>query len=255
VQSIPVNPGLQPEFEERIIEQGPRHTVKTDGRGITCKVFRDETDSMPHFLDFPIKDRETYLPFKERLQPLLEDRIRKDLDDIAEKTRNRNYILAVMAGSTAGYIRDLMGFEGFSIALCMQPELIDEILEDFRTLYCAIARNLTEKLTLDCVVWWEDIAFKTGPITPPEFFHNKCGPVYRSVMDIYRNQGGVRHSWVDCDGDNRLLVPTWRDNGVDIIFPLEVNAGARGTPLFSRQSRLRQCLIHRSNQGLEALPV
>jgi hypothetical protein len=239
VKNVPVNASIQPYFKEKIIARNARHTIKTDGRGITCKVFTDGADSIPHFLDFPIKDHQTYIPFKKRLAPLLDQRIKVDLSDIAEKTRNRNYILAVLSGSTAGYIRDLMGFEGFATAIYLQPGLIEEILDDFKRMYCALAHALSSKLSIDCVVWWEDIAFKTGPIAPPDFFYAKCGPVYKAVMDIYRTKGGAMHSWVDCDGDNRLLVPTWLDNGVDIIFPLEVNAGVHPEALRKKHDAVR----------------
>lgn len=239
LKHVPVNTGFQPQFEEKIIHRGPRHTIMTDARGITCKVFTDGADSIPHFLDFPIKDRESYAPFKERLKPLSDGRIPVDLIDVAEKTRNRNYVLSVMSGSTAGYLRDLMGFEGFATAIYLQPDLIDEILQDFERLYCALAHTLASRLSIDCIVWWEDIAFKTGPIVPPEFFYNKCGSVYKSVMEIYRSKAGVKHSWVDCDGDNRLLVPTWTDNGVDIVFPLEVNAGVHPEELRKQYDGVR----------------
>ncbi|MBD3240783.1 MAG: hypothetical protein GF331_09380 [Chitinivibrionales bacterium] len=223
-RGVSVNSGLLEHFPVEIVERTDRHTVMYDGRRIKCKVFTDGTDTIPHYLDFPIKDRETYQPFKERFLPELHRRIPDTIDDIARQTRDRNYLLQLFAGSTAELIRDLMGFEGFSIGICMQPELIDEFLGDLGELYEAVAREVVRHLEIDLVAWWEDIAFKTGPIVPPDFFREKCGPVYKRAMDIYRVHG-TQYSYVDCDGDNRLLVPTWLENGVNIIFPLEVNAG------------------------------
>jgi hypothetical protein len=232
-RGIGVNSGLLEHFPVEVVERTERYTVMYDSRRIKCHVFTDGTDTIPHYLDFPIKDRESYLPFKERFLPEVHKRIPKDIATIAEKTRNRNYVTQLFAGSTAGLIRDLMGFEGFSIGICMQPELIDEFLSDLGDLYEAVAREVVKHLEVDLVAWWEDIAFKTGPIVPPDFFYGKCGPVYKRAMDIYRAHG-TTHSYVDCDGDNRLLVPTWLDNGVDIIFPLEVNAGVHPESLRKR---------------------
>jgi len=223
-KSIWADSNIRPGFPDEIIEKSDRYTVMYDWRRVKCQVFTDGTDTIPHYLDFPIKDRKSYLPFKERFLPKLHERIPADIARIAQSVRGRNYVLTSFAGSTAGWIRDLMGFEGFSIATCMQPELIDEILEDLAVLFNAIAAELTKHLTVDLVAWWEDIAFKNGPIVPPDFFMSKCGPVYKRAMDVYRAHG-TRFSYVDCDGDNRLLVPAWLDNGVNIIFPLEVNAG------------------------------
>ncbi|MBD3419910.1 MAG: hypothetical protein GF398_07320 [Chitinivibrionales bacterium] len=215
---------LLPVFEEEIIEQNERYTIKYDRRRVKCKVFTDGKDTIPHYLDFPVKDKESYQMIKQRLIHDFEHRIPENIQEIAAKVKDRNYMLSVFGGSTAGRIRDLMGFEGFSIAQCIQPELIDEILGDMKLLYTSVAHLICQYIQPDLVAWWEDIAFKTGPIVPPEFFYEKCGPVLKSAMDVYRG-AGTQFSYVDCDGDNRLLVPTWLDHGVNIIFPLEVNAG------------------------------
>jgi len=237
-RGLGVNSGLLEWFPEEIIEKTDRYTIKYDGRRIKCQVFTDGTDTIPHYLDFPIKDRQTYLPFKERFRPEVSRRIPANIAEVAQKVRNRNYVLQLYGGSTAGWMRDLMGFEGFSIGICMQPELIDEFVADLGDQFEAIAREVTKYLQVDLIAWWEDIAFKTGPIVPPDFFYNKCGPAYKRAMDIYRAHG-TKHAYVDCDGDNRLLVPTWLDHGVDIIFPLEVNAGVHPENLRGRYPKIR----------------
>jgi uroporphyrinogen decarboxylase len=235
---LAVNSNIEPFFDEEIIEQDEKYTVKYDGRRVKCHVFTDGTDTIPHYLDYPIKDRRSYLPFKERFLPMLEKRIPKDIAAMGEAAKDRNYILEMFAGSTAGWIRDTMGFEGFSIGLCMQPELIEEILDDVKTLFTAVAGAITGHIQPDLIAWWEDIAFKNGPIVPPDFFYNKCGPVYKAAMDVY-GAHGTKYGYVDCDGDHRLLVPTWLDNGVNILFPLEVNAGVHPEALRKQYPRIR----------------
>ena len=116
--------------------------------------------------------------------------------------------------------------------------ITDEFLEDLGNLYGAIATEVTKHIELDLIAWWEDIAFKTGPIVPPDFFYNKCGPAYRRAMDVYTAHG-TKYGYVDCDGDNRLLVPTWLDSGVNIIFPLEVNAGVHPEALRGQYPGIR----------------
>jgi uroporphyrinogen decarboxylase len=237
-KSIPIDVFLRPGFDEEIIERTDRYIVKYDGRRVKCQVFADGTDTIPHYLDFPIKDRESYLPFKERFRYAAGSRVPHDIADIARTVRDRNYMLGVFSGSTAGWLRDLMGFEGFSINICMQPDLVDEMLSDLGDLFYNLAVELTQSTDIDIVAWWEDIAFKTGPICSPEWFMEKCGAVYKRTMDVYRAHG-ARHSYVDCDGDNRLLVPTWTSNGVDIIFPLEVNAGVHPESLRKKYPGVR----------------
>ena len=223
-KTIPANTRLNPQFEKEILEDDGEHQIIYDENRIKCEVFSDGTDTIPHYLDFPIKNRETYLPFKKRLVGALEGRVPDNLAQIGQQTRNRNYVLIAPGGSTAGYIRNLMGFEGICLGLYDQPDLINEILDDLCTISCTVARAITEHIEVDLVSWWEDIAYKNGPIVTPTFFNQQCGRMYREVMLIYQ-QRGTKYGYVDCDGDFRKLMPGWLENGVNIMFPLEVNAG------------------------------
>jgi hypothetical protein len=223
-KSVPVNNGLLPLFEEEFVSDDGEHKIIYDTDRVKCQIFSNGKDSIPHYIDFPIKDRKTYLPHKAKLNPLTPGRIPENIAEIGKKVKDRNYVLSVHSGSTAGRIRDWMGFEGICTNLFDQPELLDEILADMKALYTHTAAEVVKYMHIDLVAWWEDIAYKAGPIVTPEFFIEKCGPVYRAVLDIYK-KNGTRFSFVDCDGDFRLLMPAWLNNGVNIMFPLEVNAG------------------------------
>lgn len=223
-KTIPATVGLAPGFKTQVLEDNGRHRIILNHERVKCQVFTDGSDTIPHYIDFPIKDRESYLPFKEHLQPDLTKRIWIDLAKTGEQVKNRNYVLQVYGGSTAGTIRNWMGFEGICLNLYDQPELLDEILEDLGNVSCTVAEAITQHMGVDLVSWWEDIAFKNGPIVTPEFFNQNCGRIIKKVMDVYR-QSGARFGFVDCDGDFRLLMPGWLNNGVNIMFPLEVAAG------------------------------
>jgi uroporphyrinogen decarboxylase len=223
-KTIPAQTRLNPYFEKEIIKDDGEHQIIYDENRIKCEVFSDGTDSIPHYIDFPIKNRETYLPFKERLVGALEGRLPDNLAEIGRQTKDRNYVLVAPGGSTAGYIRNLMGFEGICLGLYDQPELIQEILDDLCAVSCHVAKAITEHIEVDLVSWWEDIAYRSGPIVTPKFFNEQCGRVYGDVMAIYQ-QHGTKYGYVDCDGDFRKIMPGWLNNGVNIMFPLEVNAG------------------------------
>lgn len=223
-KTIPANTRLNPPFEPEILDDDGVHQIIYDESHIKCEIFSDGSDTIPHYLDFPVKDRASYLPFKERLVGALDGRLPDNLAEIGRRTKDRNYVLIAPGGSTAGYIRNLMGFEGICLGIYDQPDLIQEMLDDVCTVSCAVARAITDHIEVDLVSWWEDIAYRSGPIVTPAFFNQRCGKVYGEVMDIYR-QRGTRYGYVDCDGDFRTLMPGWLNNGVNIMFPLEVNAG------------------------------
>jgi uroporphyrinogen decarboxylase len=222
---IPVGPGLHPGFEKEIVERAGRTMIIYDHEHVKCQVFTDGTDTIPHYLEFPVKDLATYRNlFKDRLLPRLEERIPKDIAEIGRKVKDRNYVLSAWGGSAAGWARNWMGFEGICFAIHDQPELLEEMMEDIARLGRSLAEAIVRHMTPDSVSYWEDIAFKTGPIVPPVWYMKSCGPVFRAAMDVFR-KAGTKYAWVDCDGDMKLLVPTWLESGVNIMFPLEVNSG------------------------------
>ncbi len=235
---VPANVLLAPSFEPEVISDDGEHKIIYDSSRVKCEIFSDGKDTIPHYLDYPVKDPKSYKPFKERLQPKLEQRIKMNVKELAGKVKNRNYILEASGGSTAGIIRNWMGFENICLNIYDQPELLDEILEDMSNTSALVAKELTKYLQIDLVIWWEDIAFKNGPIVTPEWFNKKCGKAYKKVMDVYR-AAGTKYGYVDCDGDFRKLVPTWLNNGVNIMFPLEVAAGVHPVTLRKENPGIR----------------
>jgi uroporphyrinogen decarboxylase len=55
----------------------------------------------------------------------------------------------------------------------------------------------------------------------PAVFERKVGPWYRRITDLTR-RGGLDICSLDCDGMIDTLIPTWIENGVNTMFPIEV---------------------------------
>ena len=68
---------------------------------------------------------------------------------------------------------------------------------------------------------WEDICYKNGPLVTPAVFDEKVGPHYKRITGLL-NQYGINIVSLDCDGLIDSLVPTWLNNGVNTMFPIEV---------------------------------
>lgn len=52
-------------------------------------------------------------------------------------------------------------------------------------------------------------------------FEPKVGPHYKRITDLLRRHG-IDLISLDCDGMIDHLIPTWIENGVNVIFPIEV---------------------------------
>jgi hypothetical protein len=52
-------------------------------------------------------------------------------------------------------------------------------------------------------------------------FARKFGPKYRRITELLKSHG-VKFVSLDCDGKIDDLLPVWLENGVNIMFPIEV---------------------------------
>jgi uroporphyrinogen decarboxylase len=80
------------------------------------------------------------------------------------------------------------------------------------------------EVEVDYVLFWEDMAFKTGPLLSPTHFRRYFSPHYRRLIERFR-RSGVRLFMVDSDGNIERLIPLWIETGINILAPFEVDAG------------------------------
>jgi len=221
---VPVNVGLLPAFESRVIEETDRHQIIIGGQGVKCQVHKDGTSSVPHFLDWSLKTPADWSVFKERLDPDNLARYPDDWDEVSNNLNNSSVPVQVSAGSMFGRIRDWMGFENVAIAVMEQPEWIEEMMEHLTRLYTTVLGQAAQHVPIDCAMFWEDMAFKQGPMISPKLFRELMTPRYKRVTDVLK-KAGCEVFIVDCDGDITQLVEHWLAGGVNCMFPLEIAAG------------------------------
>ncbi|MGI6705646.1 MAG: hypothetical protein ACOX6S_05115 [Clostridia bacterium] len=80
---------------------------------------------------------------------------------------------------------------------------------------------LATGVKFDFAHFWEDICFKSGPLVIPSVFDSKVGPHYKRITDLVKKHG-INIISLDCDGLIDALIPTWFNNGVNTMFPIEV---------------------------------
>ena len=80
---------------------------------------------------------------------------------------------------------------------------------------------LASGVEFDFAHYWEDICFKNGPLIAPDLFEKVCARHYKKRNELCRKHG-IDLISLDCDGVIARLVPAWFENGVNVMFPLEV---------------------------------
>ena len=90
--------------------------------------------------------------------------------------KNREHVLALRGPSMVGAIKEMMGFENYALMLYDDLPLLEEIMETQTRLAEEILPRAFREAEFDCLHFWEDIAYRGGPILPPEIFEKIATP-------------------------------------------------------------------------------
>lgn len=225
------NYSLRPPFTPQVVrvrEDGSREVRNVDGVTILNK---DETNAIPMEIEHLLKDRAA---FEEHYRARLEwnpDRVPWQWLEKIPAPEQRDHPIGLHCGSLWGRIRDITGLVGLSYMMADDPDLVEDMLDMTGELCYQGVKAILEKYDkFDFIHFWEDIAYRAGPLVSPTFFYKKVGPYYKRITDLGKAHG-IDICSLDCDGQIDKLIPTWVDNGVNTMFPIEVGVwGANIAP-------------------------
>jgi uroporphyrinogen decarboxylase len=214
-----------------VVEERPDGTLlqqNVDGVIVMAKVGKR---SIPAEVDHLLKDRasweEHYLP---RLQY---STARVDAQALAEvrDAAGGDLPVGVYCGSMIGRVREWCGLVGLSYILADDEGLLDEMIDTYANLcYRVVEEVLATGARFDFGHFWEDMAFKNGPLVSPALFERKLAPHYARIVKLL-NDHGINIVSLDCDGKIDKLVPIWLHAGVNTMCPIEVGTwGANIAP-------------------------
>jgi uroporphyrinogen decarboxylase len=141
-----------------------------------------------------------------------------------QRWTNRDQTLALgEPAQTTGFYwraREWMGTEGLSCALCLQPDLIHEMMEFIADFTIEVSHPFVDVIDFDYIFFSEDMAMKTGPLLSPALYREYMLPHMKRLVQFYKDHG-TRYVIVDSDGDVDPLIPLLIEAGVDAIWPIE----------------------------------
>lgn len=215
-----------PKFREEMVESGEGWDIVRDGDGIVKKVFHEHGDlSMPQFLRFPVEDRDDWEQLKKRLQFDTPGRTEGWDAEIAPlAVPNRDFPVYMTICGAYGLPRNLLGPEKVGMTFYDDPELVHDIQRTWVELYKGMYGYVLDRMEVDGVLFWEDMAYKTGSLISPAHVREFMLPYYHEMIAFLRERG-VKVIWLDSDGDLGELIPLFLEFGVDGIIPFEVQAG------------------------------
>ena len=223
-ESFYPTPPIVPVFEIRTLEEDERSRVETTFGGQTVRVSKEFPWRMPTYLDHPVKDRATWNQYKWRLDPDTPERWPSDWDGFVKQRNSEDTPVCLLAGGFFGPLRSMTGLEPLLLLFYDDPILLEEIMDTVLHLEMEVAKRVLKSMKIDMVRFWEDMAYKTGPMISPEMFRKFMLPRYQKLCDLFRSHG-VDLIHVDSDGNIEKLIPLWLEAGVNFHWPLEVAAG------------------------------
>jgi uroporphyrinogen decarboxylase len=218
-----------PPFEHKIVEETTETVLYINHEGILMRERRDNPySSMPQFVRFPVETREDFRKFwKERMQPDLSKRIGPDWKEKLSAYRNRDFPLVVFPDRWGGFfgpLRNLVGVERLCMMFYDDTALLEEMMDADADYLIRMMGQILDHTDVDVFGFWEDMAYKTGPLVGPNLVRKYMLPRYRRVVDFVRSRG-VEFFCLDSDGDISSLIPVWLDAGINILYPFEAQCG------------------------------
>jgi len=218
-----------PPFEHAVLDEDERSIIYINHEGILMKEMKgNPMSSMPQFLKFPVENRQEFRTFwNDRMQPDLVQRIGQDWKSKLRSLRSQPVPLIVVSDRWGGFfgpLRNLTGVQNLCTLFYDDPAFIEEMMDADADFIIAMMSQILDVIEIDAFAFWEDMAYKAGPLLSPRQARRYMLPRYKRVADFLRSRG-VRYIGVDSDGQIDGLIPVWLDAGFNFIYPFEVQSG------------------------------
>jgi len=230
--ALPVRLGPMPPLGSEVLEDTDRYIVVRDGDGAVRKglkegEMRGTRPSMDQYISFAIREPDDFERLKERFDPHTPGRYGEDLGVLASRFADREGPLCAVPNGAFGlysHLRRYLGTEGLSYAWYDHPRLMHEMLDFFTDFLIETLRPGLAAVACDYFNFFEDMAFKTGPLISPPLFREFLLPRYRRIVEFLHGCG-IDIIWLDSDGNCDVLLPMLVEAGITCFWPLEVAAG------------------------------
>jgi len=220
---------FEPGFETEILEDRGNHEVVRDSAGRHVLYFKGRRDGfMPEYLDHPVKDRKTWeSECKWRMDPHAPRRMENISRTIGEAlpAAEKGLMLSQYLVGGYMYLRSLMGPMGLLYKFYDEPSLIHDCMKSWFEVADFVTAKYQEQLTLDEILFDEDICYNHGALISPEMMEEFLLPYYRQLITNIKNRqpDKTRHLYlyIATDGCCPPVIPIYEKIGMDVMGPFE----------------------------------
>jgi len=215
---------VSPPFDLEVVEEDEQDLVFVSTMGSREKVRKGSEWGLTLPVQRPVRDRTTWERFRERLDPRSPERYPADWDAYAAEVNRLDCPVGMEVGGFFGYLNMWVGTQDLMLLFYDDPGLVDDMMEAVLQLEMQMVERVTRDIRLDFVCYWEDMAYRSGPMISPAMVRRHMLPRYQRLNEVIRSRG-CEVFFLDSDGDVDLLIPLWLEAGINLFWPLECAAG------------------------------
>lgn len=213
-----------PRYPERVIEETEDYIITFTAWGATAKNWK-HAGGVPEFLDFTVKDRDSWAETKERMTP---DRDRVNWEHLKNsypKWRREG----AWIGASFWFGFDvahawMIGTERVLGVMLEDPEWLSDIFNHYLDVDLALFQMVWDAgYEFDEISWPDDMGYKQHTFFAPRMYRDLLKPVHKRAAD-WAHARGVKVKLHSC-GYIEPLIPDLIDLGIDMLNPIEVKAG------------------------------
>ena len=226
MEGIPIHCFIHPLFERKVLESHNGWELVQLEDGNIARELKNNS-SLPRYIQGPIRGPEDWEKLRsERLQPDWRARLQvPKWDAWKQQYEKRAFPLCLSIGhGFYSALRTLLGDVQALYAFYDQPEMVRDIVNYLADFWIAIFDPLLAEINVDCVLIWEDMAYRAGPLISPKMFREFLLAPYQKLTSCFRSHS-IDIILVDSDGDVRPIIPLFLEGGVTGLYPFETTNG------------------------------
>ncbi|MBI5706558.1 MAG: hypothetical protein HZC36_06165 [Armatimonadetes bacterium] len=213
-----------PRYESKVLEETEDYLIHTTSWGATLKDWK-HAGGVPEFLDFTVKDSESWERARARMTP---DPDRINWEHLKKHYKSwREEGAWISAGFWFGF--DVthswtVGTERLLMAMIEEPEWAADMFHHFLDVHLALFQQVWDAgYTFDEITWPDDMGYKQNQFFSLNTYREILKPAHKKACDWAREKG-VKVRLHSC-GDIRPFIPDLLEIGVEFLNPIEVKAG------------------------------
>ena len=135
------------------------------------------------------------------------------------------YHIRFRTGSVFEVAWQLRGMESFLLDLVSDPHMTEYIMDRLTDVYVANLETVLELAgnRIDMVYFYDDVATQNSLLISKKVWRNAIRPRHQKIVNLAQRYG--KHVMYHCDGAISFLLPELVELGIDVINPIQVDAG------------------------------